>query len=162
MSKKIQKLYPGWVLRIYHDSSIQKEMKCEVVCLTNDSGDLIDNVDFCNIESIHGQPNSDIEFNYNKFRHLIYDSSGKPTKTWSAQYIHAMVREFNIFFKHGSLFHSYNICMKWLYAIHLKRLFLYFIICFKQIHLIMHKKYDFDDFFLNLVLAVVSNRRSFC
>lgn len=89
-------MYPGWVIRVYHDSSIKEETKCELECLTNDSGDLIDNVDFCNIESIHGEQNPDFVLNYHKFRHLIYDSSGEPAKTWSAGYIHAMVCEFII------------------------------------------------------------------
>ena len=46
-------MYPGWLMRIYHDNTINKSIICEVECLKDQtSGQLIDNTDFCNVEQI--------------------------------------------------------------------------------------------------------------
>lgn len=78
LSKKAKDLYPGWMLRIYYDRSVGKEVKCDIECLKNEkSGDLIDNVDFCDIESIHRDSNTQIP--------------NPIASTWNASYLHAMV-----------------------------------------------------------------------
>jgi hypothetical protein len=39
------KTYPGWILRIYHDASIQENVVCSIECANN-------NVDFCNASAL--------------------------------------------------------------------------------------------------------------
>jgi hypothetical protein len=46
------KLYPDWILRVYYDDSIDLKVKCKIECLTKETNELIDNVDFCNIKQI--------------------------------------------------------------------------------------------------------------
>ena len=70
LSKSIQSMYPGWIMRVYHDDSINPMTKCEIECLRDDNNKLIDNTDFCNI---HKMP-----------------MKGSFNKTWDAKYIHSM------------------------------------------------------------------------
>ena len=70
MIKSVSKLYPDWVVRVHHDNSIDPGFICEMECLENKNGTLMDNVDFCNIE----------EINFG-----IFDK-----KTWNARYLHGM------------------------------------------------------------------------
>lgn len=71
VSRQIKQYYPGWVMRVYHDSSIPLKTKCELECLKDSKGDYIDNVDFCNIESI--------------------PMKGDVNKFWNGSFIHAMM-----------------------------------------------------------------------
>ena len=57
--KQGHKLYPDWVIRVHYNDSIRADLKCEIECLTDDSGNLYDNADFCNIEFVHGNRNVD-------------------------------------------------------------------------------------------------------
>ena len=41
----MNKLYPDWTLRVYHDSTIESELVCSIECT-------YDNVDFCNASSL--------------------------------------------------------------------------------------------------------------
>ncbi|CAF1015993.1 unnamed protein product [Rotaria sordida] len=41
----MKKIYPGWILRIYHDTSIKEDIICPIECAHN-------NVDFCNTSSL--------------------------------------------------------------------------------------------------------------
>lgn len=66
--KLAQKHYPDWIIRIHHDSSIDKSIICEVECLKNADGSLVDKVDFCFIEE------------------LPYDTKSY----WNASYMHGM------------------------------------------------------------------------
>jgi len=68
----MQKLYPGWIMKIYHDNTILKSTKCEIECLKDENNNLIDNTDFCDVNKL---PVSIINNN----------------KTWSAWYIHKMM-----------------------------------------------------------------------
>lgn len=52
VSLQIMQYYPGWTMRVYHDSSIPNGKKCELECLKDSHGKYVDNVDFCNIESL--------------------------------------------------------------------------------------------------------------
>ena len=73
ISFQAKNLFPNWIIRIYHDSSIEKSLICDIECLkyqnkkTKKYG-YLDNVDFCNVER------------------LPYDL----LKTWSAEFVHAM------------------------------------------------------------------------
>jgi hypothetical protein len=55
--KQMKKFYPDWSMRIFHDNSINRTIKCEIECLKNDENNnnnnetYFDNVDFCNIET---------------------------------------------------------------------------------------------------------------
>lgn len=57
--KQGHELYPGWFIRVHSNNSIRADLKCEIECLTDDSGNLYDSADFCNIESVHGNRNID-------------------------------------------------------------------------------------------------------
>ena len=52
LSKDIKSMYPGWLMRVYYNDSIDKSIICEVECLKSDDGSLIDNSDFCNVNDI--------------------------------------------------------------------------------------------------------------
>ena len=71
LSRSIRVLYPGWIMRVYHDDSINPNTKCEIECLKDENNILIDNTDFCNI---HKMP-----------------LKGSFSKTWNAKYIHSMM-----------------------------------------------------------------------
>lgn len=49
---QIKKLYPDWIVRIYHDNTINKLVVCKIECLKDESGILVDNTDFCQIEQL--------------------------------------------------------------------------------------------------------------
>ena len=72
LARAIKKMYPGWIMRVYHDDSINTEVKCKVECLKDENNDnnLIDNAEFCNINKIA--------------------KKGVLTKYWNANYMHAM------------------------------------------------------------------------
>ena len=44
-------LYPDWLIRIYHDSSIDDSIICQLECLKHNN-QLLDNVDFCNVYNL--------------------------------------------------------------------------------------------------------------
>ena len=71
VSRQIKQYYPGWIMRVYHDSSIPFKTKCELECLKDNNGNYIDNVDFCNIESM--------------------PIKGDAKNTWNGSFIHAMM-----------------------------------------------------------------------
>lgn len=48
----VKKFYPDWIIRVYHDSSILDDIKCELECLKDDQQKLFDNIDFCDIENL--------------------------------------------------------------------------------------------------------------
>ncbi len=70
LSKLVAQYYPGWVIRIHYDKSLNSSIICEFECLKDEkSGKYMDNIDFCNINEI---------------------PYGFPNKTWNAQYMHSM------------------------------------------------------------------------
>ena len=75
--KSIKKFYPGWILRVHPDSSISKNLKCELECIKDDKGEQITNLEFCDIEKMPGNQNQD-------------DIRNWFNRTWNASYIHAM------------------------------------------------------------------------
>ena len=64
LTKLIKKMYPTWTIRIYHDDTIKKSIKCNIECQEDDI------VDFCNI---------------NKLKKTAFSE-----KSWSASYMHKM------------------------------------------------------------------------
>ena len=51
--EQIKYKYPTWIMRIYHDDSIDKNLKCEMECLWNQrETSYLNIVDFCNIKQI--------------------------------------------------------------------------------------------------------------
>ena len=67
-----KKLHSDWILRVYYDDSIDLSIKCNIECLMNNqTNQLIDNVDFCNIKQIP----------------II---TTRNNATWDATYMHAM------------------------------------------------------------------------
>jgi len=68
-----KKLHSDWILRVYYDDSIDLSVKCKIECLMNNqTNQLIDNVDFCNINQIPMKKTS------------------RNNATWDATYMHAM------------------------------------------------------------------------
>ena len=65
-------------MRVYHDSSIDPNLKCELECLKDENGNLLDNVDFCNIEQVPGHQNPKLNYN------IGFESY------WIATYMHPM------------------------------------------------------------------------
>ena len=70
---KVKREHPQWTFRIYHDSNLTNEFKCKLKCMRN-HGQLVDNVDFCDINSM---PSEKIDLK-------------RPNASWSANYLHAM------------------------------------------------------------------------
>lgn len=60
VSKQIQKFYPDWTMRVYHDSSINRSVVCDIECQTDDNGNLIDNADFCDLTDFIAMSNGKI------------------------------------------------------------------------------------------------------
>ena len=53
---QINKLYPGWFMRVYHDNTIDPNLICETECWSkNQNHEMInlDNSDFCNISDLN-------------------------------------------------------------------------------------------------------------
>ena len=57
-------MYPNWLIRIYHDNSIDDKIKCEIECLKDSDEKMVDNVDFCNIESVPKHNDLYLNFSY--------------------------------------------------------------------------------------------------
>lgn len=91
ISRLSKKMYPDWIVRVYHDNSIAAETKCEIECLRDDSGDLIDNVDFCNVEYM--PPNKNVPNvilpEEKKISDLFW--SAEIFYPWNASHVHGMV-----------------------------------------------------------------------
>ena len=50
--KQVKQIFPNdWTIRIYHDDSINKSIICELKCLKESNGQMMDVVDFCNIQN---------------------------------------------------------------------------------------------------------------
>ena len=82
----IKKKYPGWVMRVHYDSSIDENIKCELECLKDEKENLLDNVDFCNMEKVPGHQN--LKFNHNKWSNILQSNSSELESSWSATYMH--------------------------------------------------------------------------
>ena len=70
--KQIHSLYRGWLVRIYHDSSIRDSVRCELECLRDENGVAYDIVDFCDVEQLPVGLN-------------------ESSSSWNATYLHAMM-----------------------------------------------------------------------
>lgn len=47
-----KKLYPDWIVRIYHDNNLSDKEICDLECFNGDEGNFYDNVDFCNVDRL--------------------------------------------------------------------------------------------------------------
>ena len=78
ITKQIKELYPGWLMRIHYDESIDKSIICEIECEKNDiDGSIIDNSDFCNINDIN-------------LKLAYLENSSRVDLKLNANYMHAM------------------------------------------------------------------------
>jgi hypothetical protein len=51
--KGAKEIYPGWIIRVYHDENLGEKEICELECFKNeDTNKVYDNIDFCNINEI--------------------------------------------------------------------------------------------------------------
>lgn len=77
LAETVRKRYPGWLVRVYFDHTIDEEFICETECLTyfnenTKSVEYLDIVDFCDIEQL---PYDTIKvFNYS-YMHGMFDSN---------------------------------------------------------------------------------------
>lgn len=62
--KQIKEKYPTWLMRVYHDDSIDNRIKCEMECLwSQKENNFYDIVDFCNVKQIaDGLDHIDLSF----------------------------------------------------------------------------------------------------
>jgi hypothetical protein len=68
LTKQISQQYPGWIMRVYYDDSIDQSIICEIECARKSeepNAELIDNVDFCNVNRLRLKLNEDVELNAN-------------------------------------------------------------------------------------------------
>ena len=68
LTKQINQFYPGWIMRVYYDDSIDQSIICEIECARKSdepNAELIDNVDFCNVNRLRLKLNEDVEVNAN-------------------------------------------------------------------------------------------------
>ena len=66
----IRKLYPGWIVRIGYDSTIDTQFICEMECLTYE-GSYLDIVDFCDMERLPVDPVNTLNVSYMHGRKII-------------------------------------------------------------------------------------------
>jgi hypothetical protein len=51
--KAAKRLYPDWVIRVYHDNSINRSEMCKHQCLTDKTNNiLLNNIDYCNVNNL--------------------------------------------------------------------------------------------------------------
>lgn len=84
---RIREVYPGWILRVYHDKSILLENKCEIECLKEPDGDYYDNVDFCDIENIPRIPYNAPDLSQAQPSDVV--DVNKLFVSWNASYVHS-------------------------------------------------------------------------
>lgn len=49
LSKLVKKFYPNWIVRVYHDDTIDSRLICDIECQRDDSNtEFLDNIVFCN------------------------------------------------------------------------------------------------------------------
>jgi len=53
VTQQIQQYYPDWFMRVYHDSSIDRSIICDLECQTDKDGQLINNSDFCDLSQFN-------------------------------------------------------------------------------------------------------------
>ena len=73
--KQVHALFPGWLMRINYDSSIDDSTRCELECLEDENGVPYDIVDFCDVEHLP----------------LAWQYHNSKSRVWNATYMHAMM-----------------------------------------------------------------------
>ena len=66
----IRSKYPGWIVRVSHDSTIDTEFICEMECLTYE-GSYLDIIDFCDMERLPIDPVNTLNVSYMHGRKII-------------------------------------------------------------------------------------------
>lgn len=66
----IRSKYPGWIVRIGHDSTIDTSFICEMECLTYE-GSYLDIIDFCDMERLPIDPVNTLNVSYMHGRKII-------------------------------------------------------------------------------------------
>ena len=51
ITRQLKALYPGWLIRVYYDNSIDPSIICDIECVKDNLNNLIDNTDFCHVET---------------------------------------------------------------------------------------------------------------
>jgi len=74
-------------MQIHHDNSIDQSLKCVLEGLKDENENLLDNVDFCDIEKVPGHQNS--QFNYTK-RADILQGNDPEGGSWSVAFMNSM------------------------------------------------------------------------
>lgn len=71
LSRLVRIKYPGWLMRIYYDNTVNKSILCELDCLRDENGTYLDNIDLCNVENL-------------PIKNSMHTN-------WSMSYLHAMM-----------------------------------------------------------------------
>jgi len=51
--KGAKKIYPEWIIRVFHDGNLSEKEICDLECFKNEkSGEFFDNIDFCDIHDL--------------------------------------------------------------------------------------------------------------
>ncbi|CAF0910827.1 unnamed protein product [Brachionus calyciflorus] len=109
--RNIKLKYPGWLMRIYHDNSIDKSVKCKLECMWDqDESRFFDLVDFCNIEKFpNGLQTINLKYMHGMtWRWLPLGDSfvdfflSRDTDSLIEQ---REIDSFNVWFKSNTLFH---------------------------------------------------------
>jgi hypothetical protein len=70
-SQMLGTLFPGWLMRVLHDDTIDRSIICEVECAKDDQGNYLNNVDFCDVT-------------------VMPENGLNASLVWSALYMHPM------------------------------------------------------------------------
>jgi hypothetical protein len=108
-----KKRYPGWIVRVNHDQSIDMSVKCEMECLKdNGTGEFFDNVDFCDVSQLpvglHGSWNAGSFMHGMTWRWLAIGDSfvdffaSRDSDSWISQ---REVDSADVWLKSNTLFH---------------------------------------------------------
>lgn len=52
LTRQVRELFPGWIMRIYYDDTIDSSIICDLECETDENGELLDIFDFCHAHAI--------------------------------------------------------------------------------------------------------------
>jgi hypothetical protein len=66
LTRQINQMYPGWIMRVYYDDSIDESIICDIECARKSdapNAELIDNTDFCNVNTLRLKFNKKDELN---------------------------------------------------------------------------------------------------
>lgn len=53
LATEVKKLHPDWIIRIYHNKSVSSFHICDLECLREDNQQILDNLDFCDVNNLN-------------------------------------------------------------------------------------------------------------